>query len=98
MAALNFGDLLKVFSSGPLKGKKRYAMIIKKVKEKTPFILATGDTKILEYVSSSVRTKFQSGNLAEIASVAAQRNKPLKDEEGQTYSCLLYTSPSPRDS
>ena len=86
MAALNFGDLLKVFSSGPLKGKKRYAMIIKKVKEKTPFILATGDTKILEYVSSSVRTKFQSGNLAEIASVAAQRNKPLKDEEGQTYS------------
>ena len=51
------------------------------VKEKTPFILATGDTKILEYVSSSVRTKFQSGNLAEIASVAAQRNKPLKDEE-----------------
>ena len=86
MAALNFGDLLKVFSSGPLKGKKRYAMIIKKVKEKTPFILATGDTKILEYISSSVRTKFQSGNLAEIASVAAQRNKPLKDEEGQTYS------------
>ena len=86
MAALNFGDLLKVFHSGPLKGQKRYAMINKKIKEKTPFILTSGDAKILEYITGTVRTKFLNGNLAEIASVAAQKNQPLKDEDGQTYS------------
>ena len=86
MAALNFGDLLKVFHSGPLKGQKRYATINKKIKEKTPFILTSGDAKILEYITGTVRTKFLNGNLAEIASVAAQKNQPLKDEDGQTYS------------
>ena len=86
MAALSFAEIIKVFYSGPLVGKKRYEMINKKIKEKTPFILATGDTKILEYITGTVRTKFTNGNLAELASVAAKGNKPLKDEEGQTYS------------
>ena len=86
MAALSFAEIIKVFYSGPLVGKKRYEMINKKIKEKTPFILATGDTKILEYITGTVRTKFTNGNLSELASVAAKGNKPLKDEEGQTYS------------
>ena len=86
MAALSFSEIIKVFYSGPLVGEKRYKMIVKKVKDKTPFVLATGDAKILEFVSETVRTKFTTGNLAELASVAAKGNKPLKDEEGQTYS------------
>ena len=86
MAALSFAEIIKVFYSGPLVGKKRYEMINKKIKEKTPFILATGDTKILEYITNTVRTKFTNGNLSELASVAAKGNKPLKDEDGQTYS------------
>ena len=56
MAALNFGDLLKIFYSGDLKNQKRFEMITKKVKEKTPFLMTTGETKILEFVSSTVRT------------------------------------------
>ena len=52
MAALSFAEIIKVFYSGPLVGKKRYEMINKKIKEKTPFILATGDTKILEYITA----------------------------------------------
>ena len=86
MAALNFGDLLKIFYSGDLKNQKRFEMITKKVKEKTPFLMTTGETKILEFVSSTVRTKFEGKNLSELASVAAQKNRPLKDEEGNTYS------------
>ena len=86
MAALNFGDLLKIFYSGDLKNQKRFEMITKKVKEKTPFLMTTGETKILEFVSSTVRTKFEGKNLSELASVAAQKNRPLKDEDGNTYS------------
>ena len=88
MAALSFSEIIKVFYSGPLVGEKRYKMIVKKVKDKTPFVLATGDAKILEFVSETVRTKFTTGNLAELASVAGKKagargsHAPLKDEDG----------------
>tara|TARA_B100001248_G_scaffold104651_1_gene78019 strand:+ start:35 stop:1822 length:1788 start_codon:yes stop_codon:yes gene_type:complete len=91
MAALSFSEIIKVFYSGPLVGKKRYTMITKKVKDKTPFILTTGDTKILEFVSDTVRTKFSTGNLSELASVAGRKagttgsHTPLKDEDGNLY-------------
>ena len=86
MAALGFNDLLKIFYSGPLRNQKRYKMIVKKVKDKTPFLLASGDLKILEFISPIVRATFEQGNLSDLASVAAKKNKPLKDEEGNTYS------------
>ena len=91
MAALSFSEIIKVFYSGPLVGEKRYKMIVKKVKDKTPFVLATGDAKILEFVSETVRTKFTTGNLAELASVAGKKagargsHAPLKDEDGNLY-------------
>ena len=75
MAALSFSEIIKVFYSGPLVGKKRYEMINKKIKEKTPFILATGDTKILEYITNTVRTKFTNGNLS----------AHIKTKKHQTY-------------
>ena len=91
MAALSFSEIIKVFYSGPLVGEKRYKMIVKKVKDKTPFVLVTGDAKILEFVSETVRTKFTNGNLAELASVAGKKSgtigshTPLKDEDGNLY-------------
>ena len=86
MAALDFNTILKIFYSGPLVKQKRYKMIVKKVKEKTPFLLTTGDSKVLEFISTTVRTKFETGNLQELAAVAAKKNRPLKDEDGNTYS------------
>ena len=84
MASLKFGDLLKPFYSGDLIYKKRFVRITEKIKNKQPFQMTTGEFKLLDYASASVKSAFLNSDLNALVKLAAGRTKPLKEvKEGQ---------------
>ena len=79
MGKLSFGDILKPFYQGDLQGKKRYLRITKKIKNKEPFQLVTGESVVLEYANSKAQRGFETGDLNTLAEAVAGSYKfPFK--------------------